>query len=86
MTELLVKRRIPGKLVKEVLRPLHGIKITKTRRGKFEVIYKDSAFRLKEIEQNWALLLEENNCLEDFEEIKIIGNIFEKEVDNSTGL
>jgi len=39
MTELLVKRRIPGKLVKEVLRPLHGIKITKTRRGKFEVIY-----------------------------------------------
>jgi hypothetical protein len=51
--------------------------------GKFEVIYKDSAFRLKEIEQNWAMILQEDNCLADFEEIKIIGNIFKKEVDNS---
>jgi hypothetical protein len=54
--------------------------------GKFEVVYKDSAFRLKEIEQNWAMILQEDNCLADFEEIKIIGNIFEKEVDNSTSL
>jgi hypothetical protein len=54
--------------------------------GKFEVIYKDSAFRLKEIEQNWAMILQEDNCLADFEEIKIIGNIFEKAVDNSTSL
>jgi hypothetical protein len=30
--------------------------------------------------------LQEDNCLADFEEIKIIGNIFEKEVDNSTVL
>ena len=51
--------------------------------GKFEVIYKDSAFRLKEIEQNWAMILQEDNCLADFEEIKIVGNIFEKAVDNS---
>ncbi len=51
--------------------------------GKFEVIYKDSAFRLKEIEQNWAMILQEDNCLADFEEIKIVGNNFEKEVDNS---
>ena len=54
--------------------------------GKFEVIYENSAFRLKEIEQNWALLLEEDNCLGDFEEIKIIGNVFEKSVDNPTRL
>lgn len=54
--------------------------------GKFEVIYKNSAFRLKEIEQNWAMILQEDNCLADFEEIKIIGNIFEKAVDNSTVL
>jgi hypothetical protein len=54
--------------------------------GKFEVIYKDSAFRLKEIEQNWAMILQEDNCIGDFEEIKIVGNIFEKEVDNSTSL
>ena len=54
--------------------------------GKFEVIYKDSAFRLKEIEQNWAMILQEDNCLADFEEIKIIGNVFEKFVDNSTSL
>ena len=45
--------------------------------GKFEVVYEKSALRLKEIEQNWALILEEDNCLEDFEEIKIIGNVLE---------
>ena len=54
--------------------------------GKFEVIYKNSALRLKEIEQNWAMILQEDNCLGDFEEIKIIGNVFEKEVDNSNAL
>lgn len=52
--------------------------------GKFEVVYKKSALRLKEIEQNWSMILEEDNCLEDFEEMKIIGNIFEKAVDNSS--
>ena len=52
--------------------------------GRFEVVYKDSAFRLKEIEQNWAMILQEDNCLADFEEIKVVGNIFEKAVDNST--
>ena len=46
--------------------------------GKFEVVYEKSALRLKEIQQNWALILEEDNCLEDFEEMKIIGNVFEK--------
>jgi len=46
--------------------------------GKFEVVYRNSALRLKELEQNWALIIEEDNCLEDFEEIKIIGNVFEK--------
>ena len=45
--------------------------------GKFEVVYEKSALRLKEIQQNWALILEEDNCLEDFEEIKIIGNVLE---------
>ena len=54
--------------------------------GKFEVVYRNSAHRLKEIEQNWSMILEEDNCLEDFEEMKIIGNIFEKAVDNSTSL
>ena len=54
--------------------------------GKFEVFYKNSAFRLKEVEQNWAMILQEDNCLGDFEEIKIIGNVFEKFVDNSTSL
>ena len=54
--------------------------------GKFEVVYENSAFRLKEIEQNWAMILQEDNCLADFEEIKIVGNIFEKAVDNSTSL
>jgi hypothetical protein len=52
--------------------------------GKFEVIFQGSAFRLKEIEQNWSMILQEDNCIGDFEEIKIIGNIFEKFVDNST--
>ena len=51
--------------------------------GKFKVVFQGSAFRLKEIEQNWAMILQEDNCLGDFEEIKIIGNVFEKEVDNS---
>ena len=54
--------------------------------GKFEVVYQKSALRLKEIEANWSMILEEDNCLEDFEEVKIIGNIFEKAVDNSTSL
>ena len=54
--------------------------------GKFEVVYEKSALRLKEIEQNWSMILEENNCLEDFEEMKIIGNIFDKAVDNSASL
>ena len=54
--------------------------------GKFEVVYEKSALRLKEIEANWSMILEEDNCLEDFEEMKIIGNIFEKAVDNSTVL
>lgn len=54
--------------------------------GKFEVVYNNSALRLKEIEANWSMVLEENNCLEDFEEMKIIGNIFEKAVDNSSSL
>ena len=51
--------------------------------GKFEVVYEKSALRLKEIEANWSMILEEDNCLEDFEEMKIVGNIFEKAVDNS---
>lgn len=54
--------------------------------GKFEVVYEKSALRLKEIEANWSMILEEDNCLEDFEEMKIVGNIFEKAVDNSTSL
>ena len=54
--------------------------------GKFEVVYEKSALRLKEIEANWSMILEEDNCLEDFEEMKIVGNIFEKAVDNSTVL
>lgn len=54
--------------------------------GKFEVVYKKSALRLKEIKANWSMILEEDNCLEDFEEMKIIGNIFDKAVDNSTSL
>lgn len=54
--------------------------------GKFEVVYEKSAYRLKEIEQNWSMILEEDNCLEDFEEMKIVGNIFEKAVDNSTSI
>ena len=54
--------------------------------GKFEVVYEKSAHRLKEIEANWSMILEEDNCLEDFEEMKIVGNIFEKSVDNSTVL
>lgn len=54
--------------------------------GKFEVVYEKSALRLKEIKANWSIILEEDNCLEDFEEMKIIGNIFEKAVDNPTGL
>lgn len=54
--------------------------------GKFEVVYQKSALRLKEIEANWSMILEEDNCLEDFEEMKIVGNIFEKSVDNSTVL
>ena len=54
--------------------------------GKFEVVYENSALRLKEIEANWSMILEEDNCLEDFEEMKIVGNIFEKAVDNSTSL
>ena len=54
--------------------------------GKFEVVYRNSAHRLKEIEANWSMILEEDNCLEDFEEMKIVGNIFEKAVDNSTVL
>lgn len=54
--------------------------------GKFEVVYKKSALRLKEIKANWSMILEEDNCLEDFEEMKIIGNIFEKVVDNSSVL
>jgi len=52
--------------------------------GKFEVVFERCAFRLKEIEKNWAIVLQDNNCLSDFEEIKIIGNIFEKTVDNSS--
>ena len=54
--------------------------------GKFEVVYRNSALRLKEIEANWSMILEENNCLEDFEEMKIVGNIFEKAVDNSSDI
>ena len=54
--------------------------------GKFEVVYEKSALRLKEIEANWAMILQEDNCLEDFEEMKIVQNIFEKSVDNSTVL
>ena len=54
--------------------------------GKFEVVYQKSALRLKEIEANWSMILEEDNCLEDFEEMKIVGNIFEKAVDNSAVL
>lgn len=54
--------------------------------GKFEVVYQKSALRLKEIEANWSMILEEDNCLEDFEEMKIVGNIFEKAVDNSSDI
>ena len=52
--------------------------------GKFEVIHEKSALRLRELERNWALIVEKDNCLEDFEEMKIIGTIFEKIVDDST--
>lgn len=44
--------------------------------GKFEVVHRNSALRLKEIEANWSMILEEDSCLEDSEEMKIIGNIF----------
>lgn len=54
--------------------------------GKFEVVFERCAFRLKELEKNWAIVLQDNNCLADFEEMKIIGNIFEKAVDNSSDL
>lgn len=54
--------------------------------GRFEVVFERCAFRLKEIEKNWAIVLQDTTCLADFEEMKIIGNIFEKTVDNSSDL